>query len=112
MHMPNTHTPPREGFLTPPQPRPITVLRTQRIAEHLQRVIFTGDELRGFPEGWESAHIKLLFKRPHQNVLTLPKLGPKGPIWPDDASLRPDVRVYSVRSYDAPTNEPAVFCVA
>ncbi|MAX26554.1 MAG: NADPH-dependent ferric siderophore reductase [Phycisphaeraceae bacterium] len=106
MHMPNTETKP--GFFKPPQPRPITVRRTIRITEHLQRVIFTGDGLKGFPEGWESAHIKLLFKKEHQTQLTLPTLDPKGPIWPEDQALKPDVRVYSVRSYDAQNNELAV----
>lgn len=108
MHRANTDTQPKDGFFKPPQPRPVTVLRTERIAEHLQRVYFTGDELLDFPQGWESAHIKLIFKRPHQEVLTLPTLGPKGPIWPEDQSLRPDVRVYSVRSYDAKSNTLAV----
>jgi NADPH-dependent ferric siderophore reductase len=108
MHMPNTDSTPKEGFLKPPQPRQISVVRTVQIARHLQRVIFTGDGLIGFPEGWESAHIKLLFKREHQAHLTLPTIGPKGPIWPEDKTLKPDVRVYSVRSYNAQTNELAV----
>ncbi|MFG0249828.1 MAG: siderophore-interacting protein [Phycisphaeraceae bacterium JB051] len=108
MHMPNTDIKPREGFFKPPQPRPITVVRSEKIAARIQRVIFTGDGLLGFPEGWESAHIKLIFKRDHQEVLTLPTIGPKGPIWPEDKSLRPDVRVYSVRDYNAGRNELAV----
>ena len=107
MHMPNTQITAQEGFVKPPQPREVTVERTELLSEHLMRVILTGDKLVGFPEGWESAHIKLIFKRPHQEKLTLPTLGPKGPIWPAD-DLRPDVRVYSVHSYDAESNELAI----
>lgn len=107
MHVSKDDLNTKPGFFKPPQPRQASVVRTEQLSAHLVRVVLTGDKLKGFPEGWESAHIKLIFKRPDQDTLTLPELGPKGPVWPE-GQPRPDVRVFSVRSYDAATNELAI----
>ncbi|MEM9271805.1 MAG: siderophore-interacting protein [Cyanobacteria bacterium P01_F01_bin.143] len=41
--------------------RTIIVKKSVKITPHLQRVIFTGDDLADFPENYESGYVKLLF---------------------------------------------------
>lgn len=95
------------GFIKPPQPRIVSVVRTEQLSAHLIRVLVTGEKLKDFGQGWGSAHIKFLLKNPEATELILPKTTFKGPVWPEDA-IRPFVRVYSVHHYDEAANELAV----
>lgn len=94
---------------TPPAPpvrraRALEVLRATQLTPHLKRITFGGEQLAGFPRQSNGAHIKLFLKRREQAELTLPSVGPNGPIWPPKA-LRPLVRTYTVRRYDEAAGE-------
>jgi NADPH-dependent ferric siderophore reductase len=85
-------------------PRLLQVKRTLMLSSSLKRVTLEGDALADFPDNNDGAHIKLMFPKPHQNAPTLPTLGPKGPVWPEDHE-RPITRTYSVSHYNAAANE-------
>jgi NADPH-dependent ferric siderophore reductase len=86
--------------------RTIEVLSTKRITPHMQRIIFGGEELRGFHSAAPDDHVKLLF--PNANgELVLPTLGPNGPEFPPDALPSP-MRDYTPREYDSMRNELTV----
>ncbi len=85
-------------------PRLLQVVRSQRIAPHLQRITLGGESLRGFPVLSHGSHIKIFLPRAHQQQPQLPQLTPQGIQWPP-AHERPITRTYSVRAYRADTNE-------
>ncbi|MGI0119589.1 siderophore-interacting protein [Zooshikella sp. RANM57] len=80
-------------------PQLLSVIKTTRLSPYMQRITFTGDLLKGFPEGRGGAHIKVFFPLPHQQQPVLPTLGPSGVIWPPKEE-KPITRTYSVRHYD------------
>jgi len=88
-------------------PRLAVVSRIESPHPELMRVIFSGENLYGFPENMNGSHIKLFFPQPHQSLPMLPTVGDKGLIWPKPGD-RPVTRTYSVRYYDSSTNELAV----
>ncbi len=49
-------------------PRIARILRKENTSPNLLRIIFGGDELSGFPGGYESANIKLLMPNPGQSA--------------------------------------------
>lgn len=98
-------------FSTSPQPdrlprrvrhdlrfRQLTVKSVQRVTPHLLRVVLTGDELEGFHSPGFDDHAKLFFPDPATGRLTLPTMGPEGPVWPEG---RPTMRDYTPRRHDA-----------
>ena len=85
-------------------PRLLMVKRTAVLSPSLKRITLGGDQLAGFPEDSAGAHIKLMFPQSHQTVPVLPRLGPKGPVWPPKEE-RPITRTYSVSQYHAETQE-------
>lgn len=85
-------------------PRLLQVVRSQRIAPHLQRITLGGESLRGFPVQSHGSHIKIFLPRAHQQHPQLPQLTAQGIQWPP-AEERPITRTYSVRAYRADTNE-------
>lgn len=85
-------------------PRLLQVVRSQRIAPHLQRITLGGESLRGFPVHSHGAHIKIFLPRAHQQQPQLPQLTAQGIQWPP-AEERPITRTYSVRAYRPDTNE-------
>lgn len=85
-------------------PRLLQVVRSQRIAPHLQRVTLGGESLHGFPVQSHGAHIKIFLPRAHQQRPQLPQLTEQGILWPP-AHERPITRTYSVRAYRQLKNE-------
>ncbi|MBE1162152.1 siderophore-interacting protein [Dyella acidiphila] len=83
--------------------RTIEVLSVKRITPHMQRIVFGGDELRGFVNAAPDDHVKLIFPNAH-GELVFPALGPNGPEYPPGALPSP-MRDYTPRDYDAQRNE-------
>ncbi|WP_192954854.1 siderophore-interacting protein [Gallaecimonas mangrovi] len=82
-------------------PRLITVHSSTRLTPNMQRVIFSGDNLNDFPEGQEGANFKLLLPQPGD---ALPDLN----AFPAGEGKKPIVRTYTVRRYDAATQQLTV----
>jgi NADPH-dependent ferric siderophore reductase len=53
-------------------PRLLKVVRSQRIAPHLQRITLAGESLRGFPQQSHGAHMKIFLPRAHQQKPPIP----------------------------------------
>lgn len=83
--------------------RSIEVLSVKRITPHMQRVVFGGEELRGFASAAPDDHVKLIFPNA-QGELVFPTLGPNGPEYPPGVLPSP-MRDYTPRDYDAQRNE-------
>lgn len=95
---------------TPQKRRPPMLLRVERItniSKNLRRFILSGDDLDGFPENKNGAHIKAFFARPGQDFPVMPTLTERGIVWPK-ADIRPITRTYTVRYYDVKTETLAV----
>lgn len=78
--------------------RRLTVQAVQRVTPHLIRVTLAGDELAGFTSPGFDDHAKLFFPDAATGRLTLPTVGPEGPVWPEGA--RPTMRDYTPRRHD------------
>jgi NADPH-dependent ferric siderophore reductase len=86
--------------------RTLEVLSTRRITPHMQRIVFGGEELRGFVSAAPDDHVKLVFPNA-KGELVFPILGPNGPEFPQDAIPSP-MRDYTPREYDSIRNELVV----
>jgi NADPH-dependent ferric siderophore reductase len=62
--------------------RQLTVKTVQRITPHLIRITLTGDDLAGFTSLGFDDHSKVFFPDAATGQLTLPTVGPDGPVWP------------------------------
>ena len=82
--------------------RTIEVLSTRRITPHMQRIVFGGEELRGFVSASPDDHVKLVFPN-IDGELVFPTLGPNGPEFPADIPPSP-MRDYTPRDYDSTNN--------
>ncbi|MET3390267.1 NADPH-dependent ferric siderophore reductase [Variovorax sp. 1140] len=78
--------------------RKLSVKTVQRVTPHLIRVTLTGDDLAGFQSPGFDDHVKLFFPDPATGKLSLPTMGPEGPVWPEG---RPTMRDYTPRRHDA-----------
>lgn len=78
--------------------RKLAVKTVQRVTPHLIRVTLTGDDLAGFQSRGFDDHVKLFFPDPATGKLSLPTMGPEGPVWPEG---RPTMRDYTPRRHDA-----------
>lgn len=78
--------------------RKLSVKTVQRVTPHLIRVTLTGDDLVGFQSPGFDDHVKLFFPDPATGKLSLPTMGPEGPVWPEG---RPTMRDYTPRRHDA-----------
>lgn len=83
--------------------RTIEVLSSKRITPHMQRIVFGGEELRGFHSAAPDDHVKLIFPNT-QGELVFPTMGPNGPEYPAHAVPSP-MRDYTPREYNAERNE-------
>jgi len=82
--------------------RQLTVKTVQRVTPHLIRITLTGDALEGFTSPGFDDHAKLFFPDTATGQLTLPTVGPDGPVWPEGG--RPAMRDYTPRRHDAQAN--------
>ncbi|MET3480197.1 siderophore-interacting protein [Variovorax atrisoli] len=78
--------------------RKLSVKTVQRVTPHLIRVTLTGGDLAGFQSPGFDDHVKLFFPDPATGKLSLPTMGPEGPVWPEG---RPTMRDYTPRRHDA-----------
>ena len=78
--------------------RKLAVKTAQRVTPHLIRVTLAGDDLAGFQSPGFDDHVKLFFPDPATGKLSLPTMGPEGPVWPEG---RPTMRDYTPRRHDA-----------
>lgn len=78
--------------------RQLAVKTVQRVTPHLIRVTLTGDDLAGFNSPGFDDHAKIFFPDPATGKLSLPAMGPEGPVWPEG---RPTMRDYTPRRHDA-----------
>jgi NADPH-dependent ferric siderophore reductase len=83
--------------------RTVEVLSVKRITPHMQRIVFGGEELRGFISAAPDDHVKLIIPNAH-GELVFPTMGPNGPEFPAGAIPSP-MRDYTPRQYDAERNE-------
>jgi NADPH-dependent ferric siderophore reductase len=87
----------------PVELRMVTVLRTQRLTTHMQRITFGGDALRGFHSPGADDHVKLFLPNRH-GQLVLPTPGPEGLVFPSGREPSP-MRDYTPRHFDGARNE-------
>jgi len=78
--------------------RRLAVKTVQRVTPHLIRVTLAGDDLAGFYSPGFDDHVKLFFPDAATGKLSLPTMGPEGPVWPEG---RPTMRDYTPRNHDA-----------
>ncbi|MBJ2136036.1 siderophore-interacting protein [Paraglaciecola agarilytica] len=81
-----------------PQVRLVKIIRIESLSPHLRRIVFSSEQLAGFPEGKEGAHVKVLV--PHE--------GEKYPELAFDAPRPAFKRSYTIRSFNAQTLELAI----
>ncbi|MGO4395599.1 siderophore-interacting protein [Variovorax sp. M-6] len=78
--------------------RKLQVQTVQRLTPHLIRITLGGDELAGFTSPGFDDHAKLFFPDTATGRLTVPTVGPEGPVWP--AGPKPTMRDYTPRRHD------------
>lgn len=77
--------------------RTVVVKNSVEITPHMQRVIFTGNDLADFPENYESGYVKLLFSNSGQAISDQ-----------DQAKEKHLKRTYTVRSFSREDNELSI----
>jgi NADPH-dependent ferric siderophore reductase len=88
--------------------RTVEVVRTRRITPSMVRVMFSGEELKGFESRSAEDHFRMLFPQGGYDAQpVLPVWGPDGPKLPDGVA-RPQARDYTPVAYDETTNELTV----
>lgn len=87
-----------------PAPRVLTVKEAFRLTPNMIRVVFSGPELDGFPEGREGANCKIMIPDDGEDRDAFVMRLAAGP--------QPVRRTYTVRSYDAVRQEMAIDFVA
>jgi NADPH-dependent ferric siderophore reductase len=92
------------GAMSTTAPRLLQVRRSARITPRMVRVTLGGDELAGFGGEGPDRRIKMFFPVPGQDRPALPRATSGGPVWPS-GEPRPSIRTYTVRRFDAATNE-------
>ncbi len=78
------------------KPRLLTVVRSERLTPHMQRLVLGGDDLASFPEDSLTGYIKLMFSSDGQ------------PLTQSVAGERPVARTYTVRAFDVARRELTV----
>jgi NADPH-dependent ferric siderophore reductase len=76
---------------------PVAVAHITELTPRMRRITFSGDKLAEYPNDGPATHFKLLLPAPGQAEVTVPELGPDGPIWPEPRPLR---RTYTPRHVD------------
>jgi NADPH-dependent ferric siderophore reductase len=83
--------------------RTLEVKRVQQLTPHMQRIVFGGEDLRGFVSAAPDDHVKLFFPNRDGDIVT-PVMGPNGPEYPAGRDYSP-MRDYTPRLYDEKLNE-------
>ena len=77
--------------------RTLTVVSVRDLTPTMRRIVLEGEDLDGFSSLGFDDHVKLFLVAPGQ-ALTLPTVGPDGPVFPEP---RPVARDYTPRAFDA-----------
>ena len=77
--------------------RTLTVVSVRDLTPTMRRIVLEGEDLDGFSSLGFDDHVKLFPVAPGQ-ALTLPTVGPDGPVFPEP---RPVARDYTPRAFDA-----------
>jgi NADPH-dependent ferric siderophore reductase len=85
-------------------PRLLQVRRSERITPRMVRVTLSGEELAGFGGTGPDRRIKMFFPAPGQERPAVPRAASGGPVWPA-GTVRPAIRTYTVRRFDARAGE-------
>lgn len=83
--------------------RTLEVQRVETLTPHMRRIVFGGDELRGFVSAAPDDHVKLFFPNSRGEIVR-PAIGPDGPIHAPGVDYSP-MRDYTPRRHDAGANE-------
>ena len=78
-----------------PKMRLTQVVRVEDLSPHMRRIILKGEDLKDFPEGQESAHVKAIFPQPGE-------LKPKAGLL---AGSKKWMRSYTIRAFDSDSKE-------
>jgi NADPH-dependent ferric siderophore reductase len=82
-------------------PKRVEVVSVARVAPRLISVWVGGEGLEAFAGAAPTSHLKLFLPPAGTSELLLPADTPEGPVWEHDEALRPVVRTYTPRRYDA-----------
>ena len=86
--------------------RLLQVRRTEHISPHMVRITLTGDDLAGFVSASYDDHVKVIFPLQGEEKPNIPAPGqPSLSLPPPDDDIRPVMRNYTPRRYDAASNE-------
>lgn len=79
----------------------LRVVSSENLCGVMQRVVFEGEGLseNRIPEDFHGLHIKLLFKKPNQNTVSLPALENGRVVWPEPEN-KPASRTYSIYDFN------------
>lgn len=86
--------------------RQLTVLRSEPVTPHMQRIVLGGDDLAGFDSPGADDHVKLFFPN-SSGELVLPTLTEQGPRYPEGKAPSPS-RDYTPRGWDHAAGELAI----
>lgn len=86
--------------------RTLEVRRVQTLTPRMRRVVFGGDELRGFISAAPDDHVKLFFPNA-RGAIVRPAIGPNGPVHAPGVDYS-QMRDYTPRHHDADANELTV----
>ncbi|MEM1236980.1 MAG: siderophore-interacting protein [Pseudomonadota bacterium] len=87
-----------------PGPRLLTVKEAFHLTPNMIRVVFAGPELEGLPAGCDGGHCKIMLPEPGEEIEAFAQRLAEGPT--------PVRRTYTVRWYNAETQEMAIDFVA
>lgn len=80
--------------------RDLEVATVTRLTPHLVRVTLRGEDLADFTSPGFDDHVKVFFPDPVTGALSLPTVGPDGPVFAE-GQVRPAARDYTPRDYDS-----------
>lgn len=81
--------------------RQVVVVSSIQLTPFMKRIVLTGADLMDFPDNCESGYIKLLFNHDGEPINTVQQVDQLAP-------LKPLMRTYTIRAYDATTKQLTV----
>lgn len=82
-------------------PKRVEVVSVARIAPRLVSIWVGGEGLEAYADAAPTSHLKVFLPPQGTGELLLPTYTPEGQVWEHDDALRPTVRTYTPRRYDA-----------
>lgn len=88
----------------PVKPRLLQIKRKTMVGSSTMCITLTGDDLLDFVSDAFDDHVKLFFPLPGEDKPFVPKVGPNGPIFPENF-VPPPARDYTPKRHDPASNE-------